>query len=103
MLGENDDVDFYSFTVPSGTQIINISANESIYFSVYSMTGEEIAGRWYAYQNDSTGVASKSESVSLDAGTYCLKIEKYSRACFYSFSINSPHQHSKIYIHITGI
>lgn len=97
MLGENDDVDFYSFTVPSGTQIINISANESIYFSVYSMTGEEIAGRWYAYQNDSTGVASKSESVSLDAGTYCLKIEKYSRACFYSFSINSPHQHSYNY------
>ncbi len=97
MLGENDDIDFYSFTVPSGTQIINISANESIYFSVYSMTGEEIAGRWYAYQNDSTGVASKSESVSLDAGTYCLKIEKYSRACFYSFSINSPHQHSYNY------
>ena len=100
MLGENDDVDFYSFTVPSGTQIINISANESIYFSVYSMTGEEIAGRWYAYQNDSTGVASKSESVSLDAGTYCLKIEKYSRACFYSFSINSPHQHSYNYAYI---
>lgn len=97
MLGENDDVDFYSFTVPSGTQIINISANQDICFSVYSMTGEEIAGRWYAYQNDSTGVASKSESVSLDAGTYCLKIEKYSRACFYSFSINSPHQHSYNY------
>lgn len=97
MLAFNDDVDFYSFTVPSGTQIINISANQGICFSVYSMTGEEIAGRWYAYQNDSTGVASKSESVSLDAGTYCLKIEKYSRACFYSFSINSPHQHSYNY------
>lgn len=97
MLGENDSIDFYSFTVPSGTQNINISANQSICFSVYSMTGEEIAGRWYADKNNSTGVASKSESVSLDAGTYCLKIEKRSYACFYSFSINSPHQHSYNY------
>ena len=97
MLAFNDEVDFYSFTVPSGTQNINISANESICFSVYSMTGERIAGRWYADKNNSTGVASKSESVSLDAGTYCLKIEKYSYACFYSFSINSPHQHSYNY------
>lgn len=97
MLGENDDIDFYSFTVPSGTQIINISANQSICFSVYSMTGEKIAGSWYAYKNDSTGVASKSESVSLDAGTYCLKIERGRYSCFYSFSINSPHQHSYNY------
>lgn len=96
MLGKNDDIDFYSFTVPSGTQIINISANESVYFSVYSMTGEKIAGRWYVSKNDSTGIASESESVSLDAGTYCLKIEK-GYACFYSFSINSPHQHSYNY------
>lgn len=97
MLGENDDIDFYSFTVPSGTQIINISANQSICFSVYSMTGEKIAGSWHAYKNDSTGVASKSESVSLDAGTYCLKIERGRYSCFYSFSINSPHQHSYNY------
>lgn len=96
MLGKNDDIDFYSFTVLSGTQIINISANESVYFSVYSMTGEKIAGRWYVSKNDSTGVASESESVSLDAGTYCLKIER-GYACFYSFSINSPHQHSYNY------
>lgn len=97
MLGENDDIDFYSFTVPSGTQVINIKSNASIYFSVYSMTGEKIAGTWQAYKNDSTGVASKSESVSLDAGTYCLKIERGRYSCFYSFSINSPHQHSYNY------
>lgn len=95
MLGENDDVDFYSFTVPSGTQTINISANKSIYFSVYSMTGNRITDVFGASKNDSTGTASKSESVSLDAGTYCLKIEESS--CFYSFSINSPHQHSYNY------
>lgn len=96
MLGENDDIDFYSFTVPSGAEIINIKSNASIDFSVYSMTGERIAGTWSAYKNNSTGVASKSESVSLDAGTYCLKIVK-DYSCFYSFSINSPHQHSYNY------
>lgn len=101
MLGENDDIDFYSFTVPSGTQVINIKSNASIYFSVYSMTGEQIAGSWSAYKNNSTGMAETSESVSLNAGTYCLKISKYGRSdtydCFYSFSINSPHQHSYNY------
>lgn len=101
MLGENDDIDFYSFTVPSGTQVINIKSNASIYFSVYSTTGEKIAGTWSAYKNDSTGIAETSESVSLNAGTYCLKISKYGRSdtydCFYSFSINSPHQHSYNY------
>ena len=101
MLGENDDIDFYSFTVPSGTQVINIKSNASIAFSVYSTTGEKIAGTWSAYKNDSTGIAETSESVSLNAGTYCLKISKYRRSdtydCFYSFSINSPHQHSYNY------
>ena len=101
MLGENDSIDFYSFTVPSGAQIINIKSNASIDFSVYSMTGERIAGSWSAYKNNSTGMAETSESVSLNAGTYCLKISKYGSSdtydCFYSFSINSPHQHSYNY------
>lgn len=101
MLGENDSIDFYSFTVPSGTQVINIKSNASIDFSVYSMAGERIAGVWSVYKNNSTGIAETSESVSLNAGTYCLKISKYGSSdtydCFYSFSINSPHQHSYNY------
>ena len=97
MLGENDEIDFYSFTVLSGTHTINISANESVYFSVYSTTGEKIAGTFAAYRKASTGTANWSESVSLNAGTYCLKISKYSYSCFYSFSINSIHRHSYNY------
>lgn len=97
MLGSNDEVDFYLFTVPTGTQTINISADNKIAFSVYSTNGNSLAGEWYAYMNDSTGRADRSESVSLDAGNYCLKISRYSGACFYSFSINSPHQHAYNY------
>lgn len=96
MLAENDEVDFYLFTVPSGTQIINISADNYIDFSVYSTNGKRLAGEWYADMNDSTGRADRSESVSLDAGTYCLKIRSY-YSSFYSFSINSPHQHAYNY------
>ncbi len=97
MLGSNDEVDFYLFTVPTGTQTINISADNKIAFSVYSTNGNRLAGEWYADMNDSTGRADRSESVSLDAGTYCLKITRYNDACFYSFSINSPHQHAYNY------
>lgn len=97
MLGSNDEFDFYLFTVPTGTQTINISADNKIAFSVYSTNGNRLAGEWYAYMNDSTGRADRSESVSLDAGTYCLKITRYNGACFYSFSINSPHQHAYNY------
>ena len=97
MLAKNDEVDFYLFTVPTGTQTINISADNYIYFSVYSTNGNRLAGEWYAYMNDSTGRADRSESVSLDAGTYCLKITRSSSGGFYSFSINSPHQHAYNY------
>lgn len=97
MLAKNDEVDFYLFTVPTGTQTINISADNDIYFSVYSTNGNRLAGEWYADMNDSTGRADRSESVSLDAGTYCLKIRRNNGACFYSFSINSPHQHAYNY------
>lgn len=97
MLAKNDEVDFYLFTVPTGTQTINISADNDIYFSVYSTNGNKLAGQWYAYTNDSTGRADRSESVSLDAGTYCLKITRSSSGGFYSFSINSPHQHAYNY------
>lgn len=97
MLAKNDEVDFYLFTVPTGTQTINISADNDIYFSVYSTNGNKLAGQWYAYTNDSTDRADRSESVSLDAGTYCLKITRSSSGGFYSFSINSPHQHAYNY------
>lgn len=97
MLAENDEFDFYLFTVPTGTQIINISADNKIAFSVYSTNGNRLAGEWYADMNDSTGRADRSESVSLDAGTYCLKITRSSSGGFYSFSINSPHQHAYNY------
>ena len=101
MLGDNDSVDFYSFTVPTSTQIINIKSNATIDFYIYTTNGEKVAGVWSAYKNDSTGIAEKSESVSLNAGTYCLKISKTGSNgiynCFYSFSINSPHHHSYNY------
>lgn len=104
MLGENDSVDFYKFTVSSGSYQINIKSNGYIMFAVYTTSGD-IVHSYQAYANESTKNAESTQTISLDAGVYCLKVYEefniytygsgYNR--FYSFSINSPHQHSYNY------
>ena len=104
MLGENDSVDFYRFTVSSGSYQINIKSDGYIMFAVYTTSGKSV-NSYQAYANESTKNAESTQTISLDAGTYCLKIYEefniytygsgYNR--FYSFSINSPHQHSYNY------
>lgn len=104
MLGENDSVDFYRFTVSSGSYQINIKSDGYIMFAVYTTSGKSV-NSYQAYSNESTKNAESTQTISLDAGTYCLKIYEefniytygsgYNR--FYSFSINSPHQHSYSY------
>lgn len=104
MLGENDSVDFYRFTVSSGSYQINIKSDGYIMFAVYTTSGKSV-NSYQAYANESTKNAESTQTISLDAGTYCLKIYEefniytygsgYNR--FYSFSINSPHHHSYNY------
>ncbi len=104
MLGENDSVDFYRFTVSSGSYQINIKSDGYIMFAVYTTSGKSV-NSYQAYANESTKNAESTQTISLDAGTYCLKIYEefniytygsgYNR--FYSFSINSPHYHSYNY------
>lgn len=98
MLAENDDVDFYIFNVTTDAVIINLRSEEQVCFSIYNLTGNEITSRYYSKFNSSTNIAEASETISLSQGTYCLKLLKgYNDECFYSFSINSPHQHSYNY------
>ena len=98
MLAENDEVDFYTFNVTTDAVIINLRSEKEICFSIYNLTGNEITSRYYSNFNSSTNVAETSETISLSQGTYCLKFRKtYNGECFYSFSINSPHQHAYNY------
>lgn len=96
-VGDNDSVDFYLFTVSDGTYNINIKADDYTYFSIYTTNGNKIES-YTATVNSSTGYAEKTESISLSAGTYCLKISRYNDyGAAYTFSITSPHYHAHAY------
>ena len=98
MLGENDDVDFYKFNVTADAVTVNLKSEKEISFRIYTLTGEEVTSNYYSRFNSSTNTATTSETISLSSGTYCLKLWRgYYDKCFYSFSINSPHQHSYNY------
>lgn len=95
MVGENDKMDFYLFTVPAGTYELNIKSIDTIKYSVYSMNHECVSSD-FIFRDSSTGIAELSKNVTLKRGSYYLKVEKYS-SDFYTFSINSPHQHNYKY------
>ena len=98
MLGENDDVDFYKFNVTADAVTVNLKSEKVLSFCIYTLTGEEVTSNYYSRFNSSTNTATTSETISLSSGTYCLKLWRgYYDKCFYSFSINSPHQHSYNY------
>ena len=98
MLGENDDVDFYKFNVTADAVTVNLKSEKVLSFCIYTLTGEEVTSNYYSDFNSSTNTATTSETISLSSGTYCLKLWRgYYDKCFYSFSINSPHQHSYNY------
>lgn len=98
MLGENDDVDFYKFNVTADAVTVNLKSEKVLSFCIYTLTGEKVTSNYYSDFNSSTNTATTSETISLSSGTYCLKLWRgYYDKCFYSFSINSPHQHSYNY------
>ena len=98
MLGENDDVDFYKFNVTADAVTVNLKSEKVLSFRIYTLTGEEVTSNYYSRFNSSTNTATTSETISLSSGTYCLKLWRgHYDKCFYSFSINSPHQHSYNY------
>lgn len=91
----NDKVDFYSFTVPTGSYNINVIADKGIDYDVYTMNGNSVAN-FYAPFNSATGYAQDTDSISLNAGTYCIKLSLYSsytEGALYNFSITAPHYH----------
>lgn len=97
-IGYGDKVDFYTFTVTDGSYIIYVKADEDINCSFWKTTGEELGHYCDINVNKSTGYAEHSESISLNAGTYCIKISSsWTYGANYIFSISAPHQHTYSY------
>ncbi len=89
-LGFNDDVDFYTFTIPEkgSIEFINnayINSESKAYYTVYNESGQGIGffDDWYC---SSIGYALTCESMILDAGTYYLKVYLFDG--LYKFRIN---------------
>lgn len=91
--GVIDECDFYSFTVPTGAYNINVISDNYIYFDIYTMNGNRIDD-FYASKNSQTGYAQTTQSISLNAGTYCIKFRDTSNyGAVFCFSITAPHYH----------
>ena len=92
-VGPNDKDDFYSFTVADGVYNIYVKADAYIKYAVYTTKGEYICG-YSTTVNSATGYAEDTKSISLSAGTYCIKISPYyNYGANYSFAVLAPHQH----------
>lgn len=94
MMGANDGVDFYKFKVDIYDEYtFNMTIDKtSLFYSIYTGEGKEVAGEFYAEVDDNVGTGSSSKKVTLEPGTYYLKVRS-NGVCFYSFSVNMPHQH----------
>ncbi len=79
-IAENDDVDYYSFTVSSRRTIyITGTFNmTSEYVYLYDADGNRVAGDMGGRANSQTGKFELSKSMTLDAGTYYLCVKRYS-------------------------
>lgn len=88
-LANNDDKDFYKFTLPEDCKI-SIDVNAGIYYSRYYLYNDEFNEMWktHKYWDSATNTMSFSESIELTAGTYYFLVERESTGN-YDFSITS--------------
>ena len=77
-LAENDEKDFYKFTLKSTTQIsfVATAKMEYVSYSIYDKSGNYLSGGERDW-NYNTGKISISEKIQLKAGTYYIAFEKH--------------------------
>ncbi len=87
-MAENDDKDFYRFTLSKAGKI-QVTANTYIDLNLhlYDASGEEV-DEWWGYVDSSTGKWTDKRLIKLvKAGTYYLCAERYDDRGNYSFSV----------------
>ena len=88
-IAENDDCDFYKFTLSSSGKI-NLIANSYmywIYFRIYDTNHNQIK-YWNPRWDSTTKVASTNETVDLVSGTYYFIVAKDGNTGNYDFRLN---------------
>lgn len=87
-IAENDDKDFYRFTLSKAGKIqVTANAYTDLYLHLYDASGEEV-DEWWERVDSSTGKWTDKRLIKLGkAGTYYLCAERYYDRGNYSFSV----------------
>ena len=88
-IAQNDDRDFYKFTLPSsGRIVLSSTANmEWIYYHIYDCNGNEVFSsnpRW----NDTLKTINTNDTIDLIQGDYIFGVSKDNKTGTYSFKID---------------
>ena len=90
-LADNDEKDFYKFTLKSAAQVsLKVMAGmRYISYSIYNKSGNRLDGGW-AYWNDTSKKIDISKEIQLTAGTYYIVFERYNgRTGPYNFKLKT--------------
>lgn len=89
-IAENDEKDFYKFTMgsPGEIRLTAMAEISRVYYRIYDRAGNQV---WYINEwwNSTTGKSSTSESIALSAGTYYFIVEEDSSTGNYSFTLST--------------
>ncbi len=88
LIAENDDLDYYKFTIPSSGRITNnaIGKMDRIHYLIYDTSGKKLYDRYF-YDDSVTGQSSVSENIDLTKGTYYFAVESNAYTGEYSFTL----------------
>ena len=91
-LAENDNIDFYKFTVStSGSIRLRLTSYVNItYYHIYDANKNRVWDSGYQYCNSSTKELNIDKTIDLTSGTYYFCACKYNGGGNYNFSITAP-------------
>lgn len=97
MFAVNDKTDFYKITVPKGEYVFNFTSYGKGMDTILYTPEEKSVLNDYIKINLNKNYYELSKTVSLENGTYYLKLYDYSGSSNYTFSITALHHHNYNY------
>ena len=97
MFAVNDKTDFYKITVPKGEYVFNFTSYGKGMDTILYTPEEKSVLNDYTKINLNKNYYELSKTVSLENGTYYLKLYDYSGSSNYTFSVTALHHHNYNY------